>query len=89
MDFGCSRILNHRPADGGEVLGSSPHAQRTHTPSLIRYPATAERTAHLVLPFSFLVFGVLQCTIVDYFLADLDSGRLHRINISVTHFCLS
>ena len=49
------------------------------TPSLIRYPATAERTAHLVLPFFFLCFRCVQCTILDYFLADLDHGRLHGI----------
>ena len=49
------------------------------TPSLIRYPATAERTAHLVLPFSFLCFRCFSVRSLDYFLADLDSGRLHGI----------
>ena len=55
-------VLEFEPSPrrwGGGGGARLPHAQRTQIQSLIRYPATAEQTAHLVLPFSFLVFGVL------------------------------
>ena len=71
------------------MLGSSPTAQHPLLPSLIRYPATDKRASHLVLPFSLPVFGFFSVYKCGLFLVDLDSGRLHRINISVTYFCIT
>ena len=58
------------------------------TPSLIRYPATAERTAHLVLPFSFLYFSVSVYDLWIIFWLTWTVDVYTGFNISVTHFCL-
>ena len=42
--FGLLWNLNHRPADGWEVLGSSPHVQRTH--NTVTHSLSSHRRAH-------------------------------------------
>ena len=89
MDFGCFRILNHRPSrwlGGARLL---PPSAACPVPSLIRYPATAELTAQLVLVIFFpFFFGAFSVRSLDYFWLTWTVDVYTGFNKSVTHFCL-
>ena len=65
-------------------LGSSPHAQRTH--NTVTHSLSSHRRAHSSSRAPVFFPLLFQCTIVNYFLADLDSGRLHGIQLKCYPF---